>query len=291
MRLMPFSYFWICWKVRPSFSPSFSWLMPSSMRRKRTRLPTWMSIGIWPPRALLVALCIVDETGWSRHDSPVRVATRRTIGRCRRVARQPPGPRSLTYPIADPLRIGRSSVAPAPHTLPERRAPPISHSSEENRNRRSAHRAAAARRPAAPRRSRRARRDRAAPASARSASMTAEMPLLAARMSGSPSSTARTRAWCRCWRGPVVLPNQPSLVTLSMQRRALGALHDGARERSPRSRSAAPRRAGPARAAAAAASRRRRSRRAGASAARSPIASSSRCNGRYSPNGTRWILS
>ena len=35
-------------------------------------------------------------------------------------------------------------------------------------------------------------------------------------MSGKPSSTARTRAWCRCWRGPVVLPNQPSLVTLSM---------------------------------------------------------------------------
>src|SRR3972149_717524 len=29
----------------PSWSPSFSWLMPSIIRRKRTRLPTWMSIG------------------------------------------------------------------------------------------------------------------------------------------------------------------------------------------------------------------------------------------------------
>ena len=40
IRLMPFSYFWICWKVRPRCSPSFSWLIPSSMRRRRTRLPT-----------------------------------------------------------------------------------------------------------------------------------------------------------------------------------------------------------------------------------------------------------
>ena len=39
-RLVPFSYFWICWKVMPSFSPSFSWLRPSSFRRMRTRPPT-----------------------------------------------------------------------------------------------------------------------------------------------------------------------------------------------------------------------------------------------------------
>src|SRR5689334_18148111 len=44
-RLVPFSYFWICWKVRPSASPSFSWLMPSMMRRMRTRLPTYLSTG------------------------------------------------------------------------------------------------------------------------------------------------------------------------------------------------------------------------------------------------------
>ena len=45
-RLVPFSYFWICWKVSPSASPSFSWLMPSMMRRIRTRLPTYLSIGL-----------------------------------------------------------------------------------------------------------------------------------------------------------------------------------------------------------------------------------------------------
>ena len=30
IRLVPFSYFWTCWKVRPRASPSFSWLMPMS---------------------------------------------------------------------------------------------------------------------------------------------------------------------------------------------------------------------------------------------------------------------
>ena len=44
-RLVPFSYFWICWNVMPRFSPSFSWLMPSMLRRSRMRLPTWMSVG------------------------------------------------------------------------------------------------------------------------------------------------------------------------------------------------------------------------------------------------------
>src|SRR6266481_2601685 len=45
-RLVPFSYFWTCWKVRPKASPSFSWLMPSMMRRMRTRLPTYLSTGL-----------------------------------------------------------------------------------------------------------------------------------------------------------------------------------------------------------------------------------------------------
>src|ERR1700727_294027 len=44
-RLVPFSYFCTCWKVRPSASPSFSWLMPSMIRRMRTRLPTYLSTG------------------------------------------------------------------------------------------------------------------------------------------------------------------------------------------------------------------------------------------------------
>src|SRR5947209_14770432 len=32
IRFVPFSYFCTCWKVRPSASPSFSWLMASIMR-------------------------------------------------------------------------------------------------------------------------------------------------------------------------------------------------------------------------------------------------------------------
>src|SRR6202034_1078167 len=45
-RLVPFSYFCTCWKVKPSASPSFSWLMPSMIRRMRTRLPTYLSTGL-----------------------------------------------------------------------------------------------------------------------------------------------------------------------------------------------------------------------------------------------------
>src|SRR6478752_4843072 len=45
-RLVPFSYFCTCWNVRPNASPSFSWLMPSMMRRIRTRLPTYLSTGL-----------------------------------------------------------------------------------------------------------------------------------------------------------------------------------------------------------------------------------------------------
>ena len=44
IRLVPFSYFWTCWKVSPSISPSFSWLMPMSIRRIRMRLPMSLSI-------------------------------------------------------------------------------------------------------------------------------------------------------------------------------------------------------------------------------------------------------
>src|SRR4029078_2802372 len=46
MRLIPFCYFWICCNVSPRCSPSFSWLIPSSMRLKRTRLPTCTSTGL-----------------------------------------------------------------------------------------------------------------------------------------------------------------------------------------------------------------------------------------------------
>src|SRR5262249_46838276 len=45
MRLVPFSYFCTCWKVSPSASPSFSWLIASIMRRMRTQLPSCLSMG------------------------------------------------------------------------------------------------------------------------------------------------------------------------------------------------------------------------------------------------------
>src|SRR6201747_2464084 len=56
-RLVPFSYFWTCWNVSPNASPSFSWLMPSMMRRMRTRLPTYLSTG-------LGALVDISNTPW-----------------------------------------------------------------------------------------------------------------------------------------------------------------------------------------------------------------------------------
>src|ERR1700726_4785531 len=58
-RLVPFSYFCTCWNVNPSASPSFSWLMPSMMRRMRTRLPTYLSTG-------LGALVDIANTPWDR---------------------------------------------------------------------------------------------------------------------------------------------------------------------------------------------------------------------------------
>src|SRR5579863_1581006 len=56
-RLVPFSYFCTCWNVSPSASPSLSWLMPSMMRRMRTRLPTYLSTG-------LGALVDIANTPW-----------------------------------------------------------------------------------------------------------------------------------------------------------------------------------------------------------------------------------
>src|SRR4030095_4252564 len=59
MRLVPFSYFCTCWKVRPSAAPSFSWLIASIMRGIRTRLPTYWSVGFGPSFA-----AIVSEPPW-----------------------------------------------------------------------------------------------------------------------------------------------------------------------------------------------------------------------------------
>src|SRR4029077_5492447 len=56
-RVGPFSYFLNFWKVSPRASPSFSWLMPTRVRRMRTRLPTYLSTG-------LGALVDIANTPW-----------------------------------------------------------------------------------------------------------------------------------------------------------------------------------------------------------------------------------
>ncbi len=48
MRLEPRSYFWICWKVSPTASPNFDWLIASSVRRCRIRVPTCRSAAPLP---------------------------------------------------------------------------------------------------------------------------------------------------------------------------------------------------------------------------------------------------
>ncbi len=48
IRCFPCSYFWICWKVKPTCCPSSSWLMPINVRRAFTRPPTWTSTGRGP---------------------------------------------------------------------------------------------------------------------------------------------------------------------------------------------------------------------------------------------------
>src|SRR5580692_4518605 len=45
-RLMPFSYFWICWKVRPRPWAKAVCDMPSIRRRIRMRAPTYLSVGL-----------------------------------------------------------------------------------------------------------------------------------------------------------------------------------------------------------------------------------------------------
>src|SRR5579883_2113384 len=77
-RLVPFSYFWTCWKVRPSASPSFSWLMPSMMRRMRTRLPTYLSTGL----GALVDIADIPSERAERLQETIKVCLRRD---CRQI--------------------------------------------------------------------------------------------------------------------------------------------------------------------------------------------------------------
>ncbi|CDL01268.1 protein of unknown function [Magnetospirillum gryphiswaldense MSR-1 v2] len=69
--MAPRSYFCTCWKVRPKASPSFSWLIPNSVRRNRTRLPTCTSMGFGFPDGVRPRL--------ARRDTPARLRTNSTI--------------------------------------------------------------------------------------------------------------------------------------------------------------------------------------------------------------------
>src|SRR5262245_30810962 len=62
MRFAPFSYFCTCWDVSPSSSPSFSWLIPSIIRRIRIRLPTCLSTRLGAP------LLNISTSEYSRDD-------------------------------------------------------------------------------------------------------------------------------------------------------------------------------------------------------------------------------
>src|SRR5580658_2322308 len=62
-RLVPFSYFWICWKVRPTASPRLVWLIASMSRRIRIRAPTCSSVGLGP------FLFGIPPPRWPAHES------------------------------------------------------------------------------------------------------------------------------------------------------------------------------------------------------------------------------
>jgi hypothetical protein len=51
IRLVPRSFFWICWNVTPRSRPISCCERPIIVRRSRRRLPTWMSIGFGPGEA------------------------------------------------------------------------------------------------------------------------------------------------------------------------------------------------------------------------------------------------
>ena len=85
------------------------------------------------------------------------------------------------------------------------------------------------RRPAGGRRSPRPCARAGCASSRPSASITAEMPVGVERSTGSPSSSARSRAWARCWGGPQA-PNQASLDGLNRKAGPVPAVDHLARE-------------------------------------------------------------
>ena len=75
-RLVPLSYFWICWKVTPIDWPSLVWLMRMPTRRPRMRVPTCRSMGSGPS----------SETGFLMESNVRQVVEGvETHGRCVRL--------------------------------------------------------------------------------------------------------------------------------------------------------------------------------------------------------------
>ncbi len=238
IRFTPRSYFCTCWKVRPSASPSFSWLMPSRVRRRRTRVPTCTSIGLGRGSARAVR-SRASSLGMSRPflcqaTIPGQDGDREPRQGRRAAAWPDPHLRYRFYGPGNEASILLRFLNKDQHSRhPGVRAYPSYNqlSPHPDRQRRQAGQGRAG--PGLPaRRGRRASAPRprqgqgracpsrpaaSPPVAGPGASKTAEIPVCAARTSGSPSSTARSRAAARCCQGPAEMPNQPSLVMFTSQ--------------------------------------------------------------------------
>src|SRR5579871_5630769 len=75
MRFEPRSYFCTCWKVSPSASASFSWLILSALRRRRTCNPTCTSIGFGVRSSVFTGIATLLSLAGAN------IGARTTIGR------------------------------------------------------------------------------------------------------------------------------------------------------------------------------------------------------------------
>ena len=196
-RLVPFSYFWICWNVIPRFSPSFSWLIPSIFRAKPDAAS---DMNIDRIRLFLVFFSIIFSSPFVRLFSIVFYPTERLIQAPHRTAYQFGTLRAVPLWISNMSRcqFARSRcfkriAAGQRHQKQQDRA---SVEAAEDGRTRLDHRLsalpAASMTPAAC--SSRVRRR-----SGRAASIYARDAGVGGADHGSPVSTARICAWRKCW--------------------------------------------------------------------------------------------